>query len=177
MEFSIYGSFRFVCFSKRGRGKRPGYRYSPIALTKSTLPSPTLQKIYYSSKLEAPISPFRPLFYTNGPDVGAVNPGHDDHVSKTVLYELANFLSAFCAPCKAPKYCFSISFLIASAYLGRLARRPKALKKFATILYRKIIHHKKIREKPEKSEKSPEKSEKGPEKSPEKSTADFVVSI
>ena len=50
---------------------------------------------------------------------------------------------------------------------------------FPTILYRKIIYLKKIREKqikfrekPEKSKKSPEKSKKSPEKSPEKSAAE-----
>ena len=45
---------------------------------------------------------------------------------------LGNFPSSFWAPCKAPKYNCSIGFLIARTYFGRLARRPKALKKFAS---------------------------------------------
>ena len=40
-------------------------------------------------------------------------------------------MSAFWAPCKAPKYSFSVSFLITRVYFGRLARRPRALEKFA----------------------------------------------
>ena len=40
------------------------------------------------------------------------------------LWDLANFTSPLWAPCKAPKCSFSISFLIAPTYFGRLARRP-----------------------------------------------------
>ena len=54
---------------------------------------------------------------------------------------LANFLSAFWAPCKAPKYSFSIRFLIERMIFGRLARRPKALKKFATDEQAPWRHH------------------------------------
>ena len=59
-------------------------------------------------------------------------------VSTLASCQLANFLSAFWAPCKAPKYTVSISFLIARRYFGRLARRPKALKKFASANARKL---------------------------------------
>ena len=41
-------------------------------------------------------------------------------------------MSSVWAPCKAPKHSVSISFLVALIYFGRLARRPKALKKFAS---------------------------------------------
>ena len=51
----IYGTFQFACLLKRERRNRSGYRYLPVALTKSTLPSPVWPKRYYSNKLEAPV--------------------------------------------------------------------------------------------------------------------------
>ena len=49
-----YINFRFACLSKRGRRNRPGYRYLPVALRKSTPPSPLLPKYTAAAKWKPP---------------------------------------------------------------------------------------------------------------------------
>ena len=50
---------------------------------------------------------------------------------------LGQFLESPWAPCKAPKSMLFMLFLQSASYLGRLARRPRALNKFAG----STIHH------------------------------------
>ena len=50
---------------------------------------------------------------------------------RLAVIKLANLMSAFWRLARRQTYSVSIRFLIARMYFGRLARRPKALNKFA----------------------------------------------